>query len=161
MLCLQYELLNVSANEMIGKTDLYNEGRNGVSHQCVLLNVTVPFENLQSFLYRGSTHMSCLQNELSYVRANKMIGNTTLYTRDTCEVSLQCELLNVSANSTIRKTTLYTGGRYVVSHQYELLNVSARLENLQSFLYRGSTQMLCLQYELSYVRANYMIGKTT
>jgi hypothetical protein len=47
----------------------------------------------------------CLQYELSYVRANKMIG----------------------------KTTLCTGGRHVVSHQNELLNVSARLENLQSF----------------------------
>jgi hypothetical protein len=48
----QYELLNVSANEMIGKTTLYTEGRYGVSHQCVLLNVS----------------------------ANEMIGERTLYT---------------------------------------------------------------------------------
>ena len=39
MLSLQYEFLNVSENEMIGKTTLYSEGRYRVSHQCVLLNV--------------------------------------------------------------------------------------------------------------------------
>ena len=105
MLCLQYELLNVSANGMIGKMTLYTDGRNRVSHQCELsnvnaadvnekmtlnsegryevsrrcehLNVSASYENLQRFLYRGSTQMLCLQYELSYVRANKIIGKTT------------------------------------------------------------------------------------
>ena len=36
ILCLQYELLNVSANGMIGKMTLYTDGRNRVSHQCEL-----------------------------------------------------------------------------------------------------------------------------
>ncbi len=39
MLCLQYELLNVSANWMIGKMTLYTDGRNRVSHQCEQSNV--------------------------------------------------------------------------------------------------------------------------
>ena len=38
MLFLQYELLNVSANWMIGKMTLYTDGRNRVSHQCELSN---------------------------------------------------------------------------------------------------------------------------
>jgi hypothetical protein len=72
MMCLQYELLNVSANEMIGKMTLHTGGRYGVSHQCELLNVS----------------------------ANRMIGKITLHTGGRYEVSHQCELLNVSANST-------------------------------------------------------------
>ena len=39
MLCLQYELLNVSANGMLGKMTLHTGGRYGVSHQCELSNV--------------------------------------------------------------------------------------------------------------------------
>ena len=39
MVSLQYELLNVNENEMIGKTTSYTEGRYTVSHQCELLNV--------------------------------------------------------------------------------------------------------------------------
>ena len=73
----QNEFLNESPNYMIGKTILYSEGRNGVFHQYELLNVSARLQNLQRFLYRGSTQMLCLQYELSYVRANKMIGKTT------------------------------------------------------------------------------------
>jgi hypothetical protein len=40
MLCLQYELLNVIANEMIGKRTLYIGGSYGVSLRCELLNVS-------------------------------------------------------------------------------------------------------------------------
>ncbi len=39
MLFLQYELLNVSANWMIGKMTLHTGGRYGISHQCELSNV--------------------------------------------------------------------------------------------------------------------------
>ncbi len=73
----QCELLNVSANGMIGKMTLNSEGRYEVSHRCEHLNVSASYENLQRFLYSGSTQMLCLQYELSYVRANKMIGKTT------------------------------------------------------------------------------------
>ena len=55
---------------MIGKPTSYNGGRYGVSHQCVLLNVS----------------------------ANGMIGKTTLYTEGTHGVSPQCELLNIFAS---------------------------------------------------------------
>jgi hypothetical protein len=54
--------------------------------------------------------MLCLQYAISYVRANKMIG----------------------------KTTLYTGGRKKVFHQCELLNVSAIVQNLQRFCVEGA-----------------------
>ena len=40
MLCLQYELLNVSANQMIGKTTYCTGGRHVDSHQYELLNVS-------------------------------------------------------------------------------------------------------------------------
>ncbi len=36
MVSLQYELLNVNANEMIGKTTSYTGSRYRVSHQCPL-----------------------------------------------------------------------------------------------------------------------------
>ena len=39
MVSLQCELLNVNANELLGKTTLYTGGRHGVSPQCELLNV--------------------------------------------------------------------------------------------------------------------------
>ncbi len=53
MLCLLYELLNVSANEMIGKMPLHTGGRYGVSHQCELLNVSVNEIILKTTLYTG------------------------------------------------------------------------------------------------------------
>jgi len=43
-----------------GKTAFYTGGRFGVSHQCELLNVSARLENLQRFLYRGSTQMVSL-----------------------------------------------------------------------------------------------------
>jgi len=64
MLCLQYELLNVSANKMIGKTTFCTGGRYGVSHQCDLLYVSASRQTLQSFLYTGSTQIFSLQCEL-------------------------------------------------------------------------------------------------
>jgi hypothetical protein len=60
MVSLQYELLNVNANEMIGKTTSDTVGRYRVSHQCELLNVF----------------------------ANEMIGKTTLYNGSRYRVSL-------------------------------------------------------------------------
>jgi hypothetical protein len=54
MISLLYELLNVTAADMIGKMTLYTGGRYGVSHQC----------------------------ELSIVIANEMIGKTTLHTEE-------------------------------------------------------------------------------
>ena len=49
MLCLQYELLNVIANEMIGKRTLYigGGGSYGVSLRCELLNVLAGYVNVR------------------------------------------------------------------------------------------------------------------
>jgi hypothetical protein len=121
MVSPQYEISNVLATEMNRKTTLYTGGRNEVSHQCELLNVSSIVENLQRFLYRWSTQMLCLQYELLLnVSANEIIGKTNLYTGGRYGVSHQCEFLNVSANQMIGKMTLYTGGRYGVSHRCEL-----------------------------------------
>jgi hypothetical protein len=73
----QCELSNVNAADVNEKMTLNSEGRYEVSRRCEHLNVSASYENLQRFLYRGSTQMLCLQYELSYVRANKMIGKTT------------------------------------------------------------------------------------
>ena len=105
---------------MTGKMTLNSEGRYEVSHRCEHLDVSASYENLQRFLYTGSTQMVSLQYELSYVRANKMIGKTTYCTGGRHVVSHQCVLLNVSANEMIGKRTSYTGSRYRVSHQCEL-----------------------------------------
>jgi hypothetical protein len=120
---------------MIGKTTLYSEGRCRVSHQCVLLNV-----NATEFLYTGSTQMVSLQYELSYVRANKMIGKTTYCTGGRHVVSHQCVLLNVSANEMIGKRTSYTWGSYRVSHQCELSYAFSDSLTLQ--------MILCIWYNL-------------
>jgi hypothetical protein len=80
------------------KTILYSEGRYGVSHWCEFLNVSATVENLQRFLYRGSTQMLCLQYKLLNVSANEMNGKTTLDTDGRNRVSHQYELLNVYAN---------------------------------------------------------------
>jgi len=70
ILCLQYELLNVSANGMIGKMTLHTGGRYGVSHQC----------------------------ELSNVNAADVNEKMTLNSEGRYEVSHHCELLNESAS---------------------------------------------------------------
>ena len=51
MISLQYELINMNANEMIWKMNIYTRGNYRVSNQCELLNVST----------------------------NKMTGKTTLY----------------------------------------------------------------------------------
>ena len=112
MLFLQYELLNVSANWMIGKMTLHTGGRYGVSHQCELSNVnaadvnekmtlnregryefsrqcehwnvSASYENLQRFLYRGRMQMVSLQYELSYVVKQDQTSNLIKYYKDDC-----------------------------------------------------------------------------
>ena len=84
--------------------------------------------------------MVSLQYELSYVRANKMIGKTTYCTGGRHVVSHQCVLLNVSANEMIGKRTSYTWGRNEVSHQYELSYEFSDSLTLQ--------MILCIWYNL-------------
>ena len=125
MVSPQYEISNVLATEMNRKTTLYTGGRNEVSHQCELLNVSSIVENLQRFLYRWSTQMLCLQYEIFLnVSANDIIGKITLYTGGRYGVSHQCELSNVNATEMNQKMTLYSEGSYGVFRQCELINVS-------------------------------------
>jgi hypothetical protein len=63
MLCLQYELLNVSANEMNGKTTLDTDGRNRVSHQCELSYEFSDWQMILCICYNGSI---CWFSLLSY-----------------------------------------------------------------------------------------------
>jgi hypothetical protein len=87
MVSPQYEITNVFATEMNGKTTLYTGGRNEVSRQCELLN-----DSLIVLLYRWSTQMLCLQYEIFLnVSANDIIGKITLYTGGRYGVSHRCE----------------------------------------------------------------------
>ena len=78
------ELLNVCANQMIGKTTLDTEGRYGrygVSHQCEFLNVSSVVQNSKRFLDTSSTQMVSLQYELLNVHANQMTEKTTFHNK--------------------------------------------------------------------------------
>ncbi len=54
MLCLQYELLNVSANKMNGKSTLDTDGKNRVSHQCELSYEFSEWQMILCICYNGS-----------------------------------------------------------------------------------------------------------
>jgi hypothetical protein len=70
MVSLQYELLNVNANEMIGKTTSYIGGTDRVSRLCELSNVFAEHLAEKMTLYKGSKKMVSLQCELLNVNAN-------------------------------------------------------------------------------------------
>jgi len=66
MISLLYELLNVTAADMIGKMNMYTGGRYGVSHQCELLNVRINWMTGKMTLYTGGSYEVSRQCELSY-----------------------------------------------------------------------------------------------
>ncbi len=92
--------------------------------------------------------MLCLQYELSYVRANKMIGNTTLYTDGRNGVSHQCELSYEFSESLASQMILCIWNNSI-SWCSDLSNFVARCWNLQRTLHLVRHQQLllvCLEF---------------